>query len=152
MGLGKTIQAISFLASLFYSNKWPGTSIIVCPATVMKQWVQEFHRWWPPFRVVVLHATGAGAKSNDAPGKSSMRIFKKLVNRVHREGHILVTTYAGVRLYRDYLYKYQWGYVILDEGHKIRNPDADITITCKQLNVRFCLTLMINERMFIDCG
>jgi DNA excision repair protein ERCC-6 len=23
--------------------------------------------------------------------------------------------------------------VLLDEGHKIRNPDADITIVCKQL-------------------
>lgn len=25
-----------------------------------------------------------------------------------------------------------WGYVILDEGHKIRNPDSEITLVSKQ--------------------
>lgn len=36
-----------------------GPTIIVCPATVMHQWVKEFHTWWPPFRVAVLHETGS---------------------------------------------------------------------------------------------
>ncbi len=35
-----------------------GPVLIVCPATVMHQWVSEFHSWWPPFRVAVLHGTG----------------------------------------------------------------------------------------------
>jgi hypothetical protein len=25
----------------------------------MHQWVSEFHKWWPPFRVAVLHGTGS---------------------------------------------------------------------------------------------
>ena len=31
----------------------------------MHQWVSEFHAWWAPFRVAVLHDTGTfvGAKS-----------------------------------------------------------------------------------------
>ena len=32
--------------------------LIICPVTVLHQWVQEFHRWWPEFRVAVLHETG----------------------------------------------------------------------------------------------
>ena len=36
-----------------------GPTVIVCPATVMHQWVKEFHKWWPPFRVAVLHETGS---------------------------------------------------------------------------------------------
>lgn len=36
-----------------------GPTVIVCPATVMHQWVKEFHTWWPPFRVAVLHDTGS---------------------------------------------------------------------------------------------
>ena len=36
-----------------------GPTIIVCPTTVMHQWVKEFHTWWPPFRVAVLHETGS---------------------------------------------------------------------------------------------
>ena len=30
---------------------------------------------------------------------------------------------------------YNWHYVVLDEGHKIRNPDAQITLCCKQVGV-----------------
>jgi len=26
----------------------------------MKQWVEEFHEWAPPLRVVILHSTGSG--------------------------------------------------------------------------------------------
>ena len=36
-----------------------GPVLIVCPVTVLHQWVQEFHRWWPEFRVAVLHETGS---------------------------------------------------------------------------------------------
>ena len=39
MGLGKTIQAISYLASLHHSNFYDKPSIVVCPATLMVQWV-----------------------------------------------------------------------------------------------------------------
>ena len=46
---------------------------------------------------------------------------------------VVITTYQGVRLYRNTLLRYQWDYIVLDEGHKIRNPDADITLTCKQV-------------------
>ena len=44
-----------------------------------------------------------------------------------------MTSYSTLRIMRDELLRYQWDYVILDEGHKIRNPDADITLSCKQV-------------------
>ncbi|CAL4144469.1 unnamed protein product, partial [Meganyctiphanes norvegica] len=58
MGLGKTIQIISFLVGISYSRlqsrsthfRGLGPTIVVCPATVIHQWVKEFHKWWPPFR------------------------------------------------------------------------------------------------------
>lgn len=67
MGLGKTIQIISFLVGLSYSGlayrrqRWKGLGpvLVVCPATVLHQWVKEFHAWWPPFRVAVLHESGS---------------------------------------------------------------------------------------------
>ena len=36
-----------------------GPVIIVCPTTVMHQWVKEFHTWWPDFRVAILHSSGS---------------------------------------------------------------------------------------------
>ena len=45
----------------------------------------------------------------------------------------MITSYAGVRQNKAELYRYRWQYVILDEGHKIRNPDSDVTLACKQV-------------------
>ncbi|KAJ3129731.1 hypothetical protein HK100_008455 [Physocladia obscura] len=57
----------------------------------------------------------------------------ELVDRVVKSGHVLLTTYEGVRVYREILLPVAWAYVVLDEGHKIRNADADITLACKKL-------------------
>ena len=39
---------------------------------------------------------------------------------------ILLTSYDQLRLQRAELLAVNWGYAILDEGHKIRNPDAEV--------------------------
>ncbi|MBM6387294.1 MAG: DEAD/DEAH box helicase [Paenibacillus sp.] len=178
MGLGKTIQVIAFLSSLYYSKiLGPGQpSIIVCPATVMKQWVQEFHKWWPPLRVAILHSSGTGVKTcietdditmddqeafsddeeeeyePDRRGKQTKKgkgktSFKSilttkagrnaaaLVSDYVKKGGILITTYSGVQTYREILLKHRWGYVVLDEGHKIRNPDSSTTLAIKRFKV-----------------
>lgn len=152
MGLGKTIQAIAFLAGLHYSKKITKPIIVVCPATVMKQWVNEFHTWWPPFRVSILHTSGSGMidlgreaqeedelmlqtwdKRNRKPLTKGHKAAKRIVDRVVTDGHVLVTTYSGLQTYANLLIPVDWEYAVLDEGHKIRNPDALITIHCKEL-------------------
>ena len=152
MGLGKTIQVIAFLAGLHYSKKITKPILVVAPATVMKQWVNEFHTWWPPFRVSILHSSGAGmhdvgrevqeeddlltrlpSSSRRKPFTKAQKSAKKIVDRVAKEGHILVTTYSGLQTYADLLIPMDWEYAVLDEGHKIRNPNTAITIYCKEL-------------------
>ena len=49
-------------------------------------------------------------------------------------GGILVTSYSGVTNYQEALHKESFDYIILDEGHKIRNPDAQITLAVKQFS------------------
>ncbi|KUJ19939.1 uncharacterized protein LY89DRAFT_682766 [Mollisia scopiformis] len=148
MGLGKTIQIISFLAGLHYSKKLTKPIIVVAPATVLRQWVNEFHRWWPPLRVSILHSSGSGMLNisneermeevEDYYGRGeklskSSKAAKKIVDKVVRHGHVLVTTYAGLQTYADVLIPVDWDYAVLDEGHKIRNPNTAITIHCKEL-------------------
>ena len=152
MGLGKTIQVISFLAGLHYSKKLTRPVIIVAPATVMKQWVNEFHTWWPPFRVSILHSSGSGmieigresqreeeflsalpGAAHRKPLTKAHRAAKKIVDRVVSDGHVLVTTYTGLQSYAELLIPVDWEYAVLDEGHKIRNPNTAITIYCKEL-------------------
>ncbi|XP_075010726.1 DNA excision repair protein ERCC-6 isoform X2 [Calonectris borealis] len=131
MGLGKTIQIIAFLAGLSYSKirtrgsnyryQGLGPTVIVCPATVMHQWVKEFHTWWPPFRVAILHETGSYTDKK-----------VKLIHEIASCHGILITSYSYIRLMQDNIHSYDWHYVILDEGHKIRNPNAAVTLACKQ--------------------
>ncbi|NWH76106.1 ERCC6 protein, partial [Piaya cayana] len=138
MGLGKTIQIIAFLAGLSYSKirtrgsnyrqvllcrlyQGLGPTVIVCPATVMHQWVKEFHTWWPPFRVAILHETGSYTDKK-----------MKLIREIASCHGILITSYSYIRLMQDNIHNYDWHYVILDEGHKIRNPNAAVTLACKQ--------------------
>lgn len=153
MGLGKTIQIIAFLAGLHHSAKLTKPVLIVTPATVMKQWVNEFHIWWPAFRVSILHSSGSGmvdlrqesereddlfsrrpglmgSKSQPTGARKSAKL---ILDRVKRDGHILVTTYSGLQNYADLLIPTEWEYAVLDEGHKIRNPNIGITIYCKEL-------------------
>ncbi|EAQ88918.1 hypothetical protein CHGG_05537 [Chaetomium globosum CBS 148.51] len=141
------VQLISFIAALHYSKTLHKPVIVVAPATVLRQWVNEFHRWWPPLRVSILHSSGSGMFNvrdegeiedhvddweEKKPSKSSTAV-KRIVDRVVKQGHVLVTTYAGLQTYGDVLIPVDWGYAVLDEGHKIRNPNTAITIYCKEL-------------------
>jgi DNA excision repair protein ERCC-6 len=56
-------------------------------------------------------------------------------------GHVLVTTYAHLRAAKASLMRHAWHYVILDEGHRIRNPDAGVTLAAKQLNTEHRIIL-----------
>ena len=153
MGLGKTIQIIAFLAGLHYSKRLTKPIIVVCPATVMKQWVNEFHRWWPPFQVTILHSSGSGMinvhsestredslldqmwdpNSRNMPLTKAQKAARKILAPILNEGGVLVTTYSGLQSYAPLLIPVDWQYAILDEGHKIRNPNTAITIYCKEL-------------------
>lgn len=147
MGLGKTVQVISFIAALHYTKKLTKPVLIVAPATVLQQWVSEFHRWWPALRVSILHSSGSGMLNVRDEGqyeeeelwdrktgvKKSNKAAKNVVGRVVKHGHVLVTTYAGLQIYSDILIPVPWEVAVLDEGHKIRNPNTEITIHCKEL-------------------
>ncbi|KAM0367942.1 hypothetical protein ACHAO7_005650 [Fusarium culmorum] len=145
MGLGKTVQLIAFIAALHYSKKLRRPVIVVAPATLLRQWVSEFHRWWPPLRVSILHASGSGMMNPKFEDEYDLDHYKplatksqkaasRIVNGVAKSGHVLVTTYTGLQTYADTLLPVEWDYAVLDEGHKIRNPNAEITVTCKELN------------------
>ncbi|KAH8036261.1 hypothetical protein HPB51_021932 [Rhipicephalus microplus] len=58
---------------------------------------------------------------------------ESLVKQMTKENGVLVTSYACVSKMSGLLLKHEWHYVILDEGHKIRNPDAQTTLACKQV-------------------
>lgn len=92
----------------------------------MAQWVEEFHVWWPEIRVVLIHDSGTCI----SPLKFATKCAKE------QSKTVLIITYEGVRIHQELLSALRWFYFILDEGHKIRNPDAEVTLACKQFQVK----------------
>jgi DNA excision repair protein ERCC-6 len=129
MGLGKTVQLAAFLGALHASGLYK-PSLIVCPATMLRQWQRELRTWYPRFKPSILHETGVSASA----AGGSRRAREAMIGAVaaSRDG-VLLTTYEQLRLFRARLLSVAWGYCVLDEGHKIRNPDAEVTILCKQM-------------------
>lgn len=151
MGLGKTVQVLSFLGALHFSNMYQ-PSVVICPVTLLRQWKREAKKWYPSFRVEILHDSAQDPASRKKQAKSdesedsldsddvdnsSAKGTKKwdsLINRVLRsQSGLLITTYEQIRLLAGKLLDIKWGYAILDEGHRIRNPNTEVTILCKQL-------------------
>ena len=150
MGLGKTVQIIAYLASLRYSRVRSigfsyiglGPVLIVTPLTLISQWVTECHNWWPYFRVCVLHEIGDYENVELIFNSSFLILYmkkgtfndgnkRKLIERTFASNGILITTYASLLIYDSALLSKNWHYVVLDEGHKIRNPDSKMTIIAK---------------------
>ena len=59
----------------------------------------------------------------------------KAVSRIASPSGLVLTTYESLRAHRGLLLPVHWGVVVLDEGHKIRNPDAEITQVAKQVSL-----------------
>eukprot|EP00796_Vickermania_ingenoplastis_P008961 gene8964-6287_t len=124
MGLGKTIQVAAFLCALSHSHQLRGPVLLAAPVTVLRQWLAELHRWSPRTRVMVLHQP-----TTSAPNPPSPKAMAEMIRG--QSNTILLTSYASMRQHCDVLRTAGFQYVILDEGHKISNPQAGITLAAK---------------------
>ena len=55
------------------------------------------------------------------------------MRHIVKNSGILVTSYNTLVLQQEIILAYNWHYVVLDEGHKIRNPDVQATLVAKQV-------------------
>ena len=118
MGLGKTVITAGFLGSLGHSQLMAEYVLLACPATIMSQWMQEMSYWAPHLRVRLLHRT------SEVGADGKLGTFIESLRSQSSRNTILLTTYATLRLYLPQLLKLPIGYVILDEGHFIRNAES----------------------------
>ncbi|TRY81563.1 hypothetical protein DNTS_012083 [Danionella cerebrum] len=115
MGLGKTIQVISFLSGM-YDAELAKHTLLVMPTSLIKNWVSEFAKWTPGMRVKEFHGTSKAERNRN-------------LERVHRKGGVLITTYQMLINNYEQLGSYnqqefRWDYVILDEAHKIKTSST----------------------------
>lgn len=111
MGLGKTVQTISFLAFLREKGTY-GPFLIAAPLSTTSNWVAEFKKWTPDIPVVLYH----GSKAE----REEIR-RKRLKNPGSREFPVICTSYEICMNDRKFLANYGWKFIIIDEGHRIKN-------------------------------
>ena len=90
----------------------------------MAHWKNEFKKWVPKMKVFLMHKSNTNDYTNE----------QTILNAFLYANSIIITTYESARINANLLLCKEWGYIILDEGHKIRNPDADITQITKQFS------------------
>ncbi|KAJ4715246.1 Chromatin remodeling 24 [Melia azedarach] len=122
MGLGKTMQICGFLAGLFNSRLIKRV-LVVAPKTLLSHWIKE------------LSVVGLSAKTREYFGTCAKARQYELQYVLQDKG-VLLTTYDIVRnnsksLRGNYYLSDDssdddavWDYMILDEGHLIKNPST----------------------------
>jgi Superfamily II DNA/RNA helicases, SNF2 family len=75
---------------------------------------------------------------------------ESLIRQMNSPGCILVTSYVGTVQHQEALLARDWHYVILDEGHKIRNPDAQVGI--RDMNVHLVILKAVLSVRTQDAG
>jgi uncharacterized Zn finger protein/superfamily II DNA or RNA helicase len=116
MGLGKTIQVIALLLALKEREALTTPALVVCPTTLVGNWLKECARFAPTMDCVVYH--GAERKMDEI------------------ESDLVITTYGTLRRDLSKLSAFEWPVVIIDEAQNIKNPDTDQTRAVKLLKAR----------------
>ena len=111
MGLGKTIQTISFIAFL-REKGIGGPFLIAAPLSTTSNWVAEFKKWTPKIPVVLYH----GSKQE----REEIR-HKRLRNPGNPDFPVICTSYEICMNDRKHLAHFGWKFIIIDEGHRIKN-------------------------------
>ncbi|KAL4132863.1 hypothetical protein QTP88_009944 [Uroleucon formosanum] len=114
MGLGKTIQTIGLITHLMEKKKVNGPFLIIVPLSTMSNWVLEFEKWSPSVFVVAYK------------GSPIMRRTLQTQMRSNKF-NVLLTTYEYVIKDKSVLAKLHWKYMIIDEGHRMKNHHCKLT-------------------------
>ncbi|KAG2128506.1 SNF2 family N-terminal domain-containing protein [Suillus cothurnatus] len=198
MGLGKTLQTIAFNAHLRGLGHYQ-PFLIVCPLSVLHNWIEEFQKFAPTIPVCMYHGTPAEradlrrtimrapdaeepageevmiktqrsrkGKGKKAPARKAPTPKRKAKGRPTKrrktdvdeedsvqadeddedtsdveDTHIpttsdtlppqtrasfpvVVTTYEMILKDRVHLSTYNWGYIVVDEGHRLKNLDCKL--------------------------
>ncbi|KAK8660877.1 hypothetical protein V6N13_051785 [Hibiscus sabdariffa] len=131
MGLGKTIQTISLIAYLMENKGVTGPHLIVAPKAVLPNWIHEFSTWAPSIHAVLYD------------GRLDER--KSMREEISRDGklNVLITHYDLIMRDKAFLKKIHWFYMIVDEGHRLKNHECALArtlISGYQIQRRLLLT------------
>jgi SNF2 family DNA or RNA helicase len=171
MGLGKTLQTLSLFQYLEERDQKAGVHseelrpyLVVCPLSVLNSWVNEAQKWVPSLKVLRFHGSANernrlkkvvvgmedmyGNETNQARDRKASRKAGLTVSKLPTEDQgaqsykIIVTTYESFQAEQTWFkHSFVWRYVVLDEGHKIKNSVTGISSALKSVSAEYRLIL-----------
>lgn len=98
-----------------------GPHLVVVPLSTAQNWLNEISKWCPSLKAILFHGY-----------KDERDDFKKKV--LLKSGwNICITTYEMCNLETSILKKFSWQYLVIDEGHRIKNEKSLLANSVRQL-------------------
>ena len=104
MGLGKTLQTLAFLRFIRRQNPASPPMLIVCPTSLVFNWLAEVRKFTPELRAIAIHGPNRHAQ------------FAEL-----KTSDLVVTSYALIRRDFERYRELEFDTVVLDEAQHIKN-------------------------------
>ncbi|NDD38061.1 MAG: DEAD/DEAH box helicase, partial [Verrucomicrobia bacterium] len=135
MGLGKTLQTLAFFHSCHTNRKLSGPVLIVCPTSLVFNWVAEAKKFTPQLKVVALHGTGRHSRFEDIA-----------------KSDLVITSYALIRRDAEKYREFEFDTLVLDEAQHIKNRQTQNSQAVKAVkaNYRVVLTGTPMENSVLD--
>jgi SWI/SNF-related matrix-associated actin-dependent regulator of chromatin subfamily A member 5 len=153
MGLGKTLQTISLIQYLKENDPKAGAGrlqrpfLVVCPLSVLSSWMAELARWAPGLKAIRYHGPPKERNQLKKRVMGEEDNFGNLIGQAKRKQKlrrhttmsfetnldedtdgvdVVVTTYEAFKAEESWFKRaLVWRYVVLDEGHTVRNGCFD---------------------------
>ncbi len=124
MGLGKTLQALALIECIRGAGAG-GPALVVCPASLVENWVREARRFTPALKVIKHHG----------PNRAKEPVALM-------DADLIVTSYGTLRQDAECFSVIEWAVIIGDEAQHIKNRRSQNAQTLTRLRSagRFLLT------------
>ncbi|KAH0005184.1 SNF2 family DNA-dependent chromodomain-containing ATPase, partial [Aureobasidium melanogenum] len=122
MGLGKTVQSVSFMSWLIHDRRQEGPFLVVVPLSTMPAWADTFNNWTPDLNYIVYNGNEASRKI--------LREHELLVDGNPRKTkfNVMLTTYEYILLDSAFLSQMKWQFMAVDEAHRLKNRDSQLYV------------------------
>lgn len=110
MGLGKTVQCIGFFAFLCGQGV-SGPFLVVAPLSTLPNWQSEFSRFAPSLKTILYHG-------------ADRHLLHPAILKSNSNMITVITNYETVMKDAAFFRKPTWKYLVIDEGHRIKNVNC----------------------------
>ena len=147
MGLGKTLQTLSLFSYLTTCRPNPPDHqrpfLVLCPLSVLSSWINECRKWTPHLRVLRFHGPASERARLKRVAETGEAFGMEDESAGEGRGYdVIVTSYEVFEREKAWFRRaFVWRYVVLDEGHKIKNEKTNISTALQSLSAEYRLIL-----------